>query len=238
MPQYQDPAAADALRYLRGRVDSLQKEVDFLKAAQGAAFLPRGDHEGYPNPSEGQTMVNYVSDQAYYYSRQQWRPFGGDDRPWARRSKGFDASNQSIGNNSFTDVTFNHDYNMGTGESGEPYFAAVGTTGISVLQAGVYAITAKVNWFDAMGTTAWLMGPNVLSPPDDYIDLDAKGASSSTTMVGIVSQVRRLGADTREVRLTVWQITGSAKNIDVATLEIVRLGTYTGDDTNDLNPAI
>lgn len=158
--------------------------------------------------------------------------------PWARRSKGFDASDQVIATNSFTDVTFNHDYNMGTGESGEAYFAAVGTTGISVLQAGVYAITVKINWTSAMGTTAWLMGPNVLSPPDDYIDLDAKGASSSTTMVGIVSQTRRLGADTREVRATVWQITGSNKSIDAAVLEILRLGDYDGDDTNAMNPAI
>lgn len=158
-----------------------------------------------------------------------------DDVPWARRSSGFDAANQTISTNSFTDLTFNHDYNMGAGESGETYFAANGTNGIEILVAGYYIVTCEVNWLSAMGTTAWLMGISPLAPIADYNSLDAKGASSSTTMTGIVTKPMRLTAG-RILRLQVWQITGSDKAVDVCFLEIARLGSYTGTDPEDMAP--
>ena len=77
MPQYQDPAAADALRYLRGRVESLEKQIDFLRSSQGSTFLVRGDHENFPTPAEGQVMVNYLTDKPYHYARGAWHPLGG-----------------------------------------------------------------------------------------------------------------------------------------------------------------
>lgn len=160
---------------------------------------------------------------------------GDSDVPWARRSKGFDDANQTISSNSFTNLTFNKDYNMGAGESGETYFAANGTNGIEVLVGGFYIVTCEVNWFSGMGTTAWLMGINPLAPVADYNSLDAKGASNSTTMTGVVTKPMRITPG-RIIRIEVWQISGVDKAVDVCLLEIARLGSYSGTDPESMNP--
>lgn len=158
-------------------------------------------------------------------------PAGGPAIPWARRSKGFDAANQSIANNSFTDVTFNHDYNMAAGESGNGIFSA-GTNRIDVLVDGVYSITAQVNWFDALNAT-WFMGLNTVFSA--WIGGSFFAGQGSTTETGLLSEVHNLVAGT-SVFLTLWQISGAAKNLDSAYLELHQLGTYTGTDYTAMNP--
>lgn len=81
MPQNQSPGDRNALRYLTSRLDKVESEVARLKSSQGKPYLDRGDHEAIPNPSEGQVMVNYLTDRPYYYAREAWRPFGADI-PW------------------------------------------------------------------------------------------------------------------------------------------------------------
>lgn len=174
--------------------------------------------------------LGYTSDQLL----RRPAPTAGADLPWARISKGFDASNQTVGNNSFTDLTFNHDYNMGTGESGEGVFETSGTTALKVLETAIYLVTTEVLWFDAI-SGAWLMGPVCLNPTQDWNKLDSKGASTSTTMSGIVSTVIKLVANAT-VRTEVWQISGGTRNVDAYYLEIIRLAGYTGVDLADMDP--
>lgn len=237
MPQYQDPAAADALRYLRGRTDALQKQIDGLKATRGKVALDRGDHVAQTNPYEGEVMVNYLSDKPYHYARGAWHPFGGGEMPWARRSHSF-TTDQSIANNSTTNVTFDNDYNMGTGESGEGWFSAGSNYFINILQPGVYALTAEVTWTDAM-TSSWAMA--ISSDYAAWIHtmpgyFEATGATPSGN--GMLSMIHRYNPNNIAAGpvLSVYQRTGASKNLNAAYLEIVRLGDYTGTDFNDMDP--
>jgi hypothetical protein len=77
MPQYNDPPAPDALRYLKARIDQLTTELELVKRSKSAMIFSRGDHAGYPVPYEGQVMIDYATDLPWYYSRGEWRSFGG-----------------------------------------------------------------------------------------------------------------------------------------------------------------
>lgn len=235
MPQYQDPAAADALRYLRGRTDALQKQVDGLKSTRGKVALDRGDHVAQTNPYEGEVMVNYLSDKPYHYARGAWHPFGGGEMPWARIVRQFADSNQSIGNNSFVEINCTASYNVGAGESGNGVFTVDLTDNtITVVNAGVVMVRALANWFDAI-TNAWIVW--VSNSEVSNQNHRRAGGGISTTMQDELMFLTRVPAGT-SFTPGVWQIDGAARNLDFGFLEVSYMGTYTGTDFSAMDPDI
>jgi hypothetical protein len=160
-------------------------------------------------------------------------PSGATELPWARISRGFDAGVQSIGNNSFTTIVVNHDYNMGAGESGADWFHRTGNT-LVLEQDAVVLMTAEMTWSSSV-STAFLFGLSTLGGTD-WNPLDAKGASTSTTMTAVYTRVHRLNAGD-DVSMLVWQISGGARDLDAAYLEAVVLGTWTGTNYTAMAPA-
>lgn len=164
-------------------------------------------------------------------------PGGSDPIPclpgyWARRSKGFDAANQTIGGTgSVTTITWNHDYNMTGSESGVGYFEA-NSNAIKVLNQGIYIVTAEIMWFEAANFNYVLSISDGLAGAGHY----QQGANlGATTISSSISFTHRWTANTN-ISLTVAQDSGVNKNIDAAYLEIVLLAGYTGTDFVDMNP--
>jgi hypothetical protein len=154
--------------------------------------------------------------------------------PWARRSKGFDASNQTIGTGTLTAVTFNHDYNMGASESGEPYFDAVSDS-IEILQDGLYLITGEVIWTTSPSWTG-AIGYYDSDAGDDHL-FAAAAPNSSGFNVQAFTAVHRYTAASIFITLTVMQNSGTTKDIDAAYLEIARIGSWSGTDFLSMDPA-
>lgn len=158
MPQYQDPAAPDALRYLRGRVDDLERDIRILQAGRGKVALDRGDHTAIPNPREGQVMVNYASDKPYFYSRAAWREFGAAGiGPWSIICDGWAETNTgvtySIGGWYYGSDDVNGDFYTFTqrattypnNNGSEDYWT------VQVEQRGIYLLDAQFTW-ESWGT--------------------------------------------------------------------------------------
>lgn len=76
MAEYTDPVARDILREHRQLIESLQREVETLRAGRGGAHFNRQNPADVPNPYEGQTTVD-LSNVPRHYAEGQWREFGG-----------------------------------------------------------------------------------------------------------------------------------------------------------------
>src|SRR5574342_51760 len=157
--------------------------------------------------------------------------FASSTIPWARSSKGADASNQTIANNSVTTVTFNHDYNMGTGESGNAYFLSTGDN-IRILVHGVYIITAEIIWFESITFDAAIAISDGVSSAGHYF---AGATTAATTISQALTFVHNYTVNTN-LALQVLQNSGSNKNVDVAFLHAWYLGNYTGTEWTSMNP--
>ena len=154
-------------------------------------------------------------------------PLGG----WARRSKGADASNQVIPNNSVSTITFNHDYNMGAGESGESYFLSTGNN-LRVLVHGIYIITAEVIWVESATFDVGISISDGLAGAGHYF---AGAKTGATTISQALTFVHNYAANTN-LALQVLQSSGSDKNVDAAFLHAWFLGGYTGTEFTAMNP--
>jgi hypothetical protein len=161
-------------------------------------------------------------------------PPAGGEIPWARRSKGFDAGNQTIGTGTLTAVTFNHNYNMGAGESGEAYFGPVSDS-IEILQDGFYLITGEVIWTTSPNWTG-AIGYYDSDAIEDHL-FGAAAPNSGGFNTQAFTAIHRYTAASIFITLTVMQNSGSTKDIDAAYLEISYLGSWTGTDFLSMDPA-
>jgi hypothetical protein len=153
--------------------------------------------------------------------------------PWARRSKGFDASNQIIGTGTVTAVTFNHDYNMGAGESGEGYFDVLSDS-IEILQDGVYLISGGVIWFES-STFDCGVGYYDAVANDEHMFIGAN-ITGSNGVAHSFTHMHRYTAGSVFITLNVVQTSGSTRNVDAAYLEVMRIGSWTGTDFTAMDP--
>lgn len=144
MPQNQPPGDADALRYLRNRLDKLEQEVRWLKSSAGKAYLDRGDYEAIPNPSEGQTMVHFETDEPWYYSRGEWRPFGGGIMPWMKVKQV--ELGQTFDPNDARTLIYDDIINPYP-DVFEPYMEDTECWGIKALTPGIYQATCRIEPF-------------------------------------------------------------------------------------------
>ena len=146
--------------------------------------------------------------------------------PWARISFPFAAAAQSIANNSITNVEMVDDYNMAAGEGGENYFDRTTNFNVRIKQAGWYSVTAQVFWAVAVTWNySMLIGGSVagwMPSAPGYFD-----ASGATVNQGVMSYVHAYPANWQLI-LGIYQRSGSAKNLDSAYLEVVRLGDFSG----------
>lgn|GEM_PF-6625328 len=157
-----------------------------------------------------------------------------DVNPWARRSKGFDASDQTISNNSITALTFNHDYNIATGESGEGWFDVPGgsTTALRLLVDGMYTVTAEVMW-SASGTfTAGIGISDGVSGGAHWVLMPF----SNFTQFSFTQSFTHRWTVNTSLQLQVFQNSGVSKDVDAAYMEVVYLDAYTGTDWTSMNP--
>jgi hypothetical protein len=182
MPQYQDPAAADALRYLRQRTDSLQKQVDSLKAGRGSVALQRGDHVNVPAPHEGQVMVDYVSDVPYHFSRQQWRAFSEPVEYWTGNS-------DTDWGTSYTVLDLNESINWG--DFITPTFLLNGSSNLEIGKDGAYHLNALFrgqNDSASVSTVRFLEVKVISGPTPDTIGNGLSGSHYSVAPTRIFDQ--------------------------------------------------
>lgn len=151
---------------------------------------------------------------------------------WARIAKGFDAANQTINNNTNTDLTFNHDYNMGSGESGEGYFTPNGTTGLNILAHGIYILTAEVYW-NSNPTAPWMLA---ITDTDAWFHGCYFESQNSQDLFGVVSLPMRVDPNATYFA-TVWHSSGSSRLVDAFYLEAILIGDYTGTERAAMNPS-
>ena len=104
---------------------------------------------------------------------------------------------------------------------------------LEVLQDGLYVVTMEAFWFDAVGST-WMFGWDEIAA-SAWLHMSTFAGTTSTTVTGVVSQHARIEAGTK-INMNIWQIAGSARNLDSAYLEIVHLGSYTGTERQAMNP--
>ena len=180
-----------------------------------------------PSTSRTEAKLGFGSNQLF----RRPAPPSTSDFAWARISKGFDASNQTINNNTNTDLTFNHDYNMGAGESGENVFQTTGTTGLTILEHGIYLMTAEVYW-NTNPTAPWMF---TISDTDAWLHGNYFESQNSQDQFGLVSLPMRIDPNATYFA-TVWHFSGSSRLVDAFYLEAIKIGDYTGTERAAMDP--
>lgn len=161
------------------------------------------------------------------------QPAGGADLAWARISRGFDAANQAVVNNTIVTMIPNHNYNMGAGDSGEPYFVTNGN-GIEILQQGVFAVSIEVIWVEAQTFTGWLGISDAAAGAQHVFPLTIDATNSISEAATLVHNYEGTGII---LTLVVFQASGGTRNIDAAFLQVTRLGNWSGVDFQTMDPA-
>lgn len=158
-------------------------------------------------------------------------PAGDSTLPWARISKGFDASNQTINATTNTDLSFNHEYNMGAGESGENYFQSSGTTGLQARVHGLYLVTAEVYW-NTNPTTPWMFA---ITDSDAWFHGNYFAGQNTQDQFGVITLPIRIDPNITYFA-TVWHASGGSRLVDAFYLEMVYMGDYTGTERTAMDP--
>jgi hypothetical protein len=77
MPDYSKPSGRDLTDNILTRLSDAEKKIRRLETAAKRSSFDRGDTAAIPAPMEGQTMIQYDSEAAKYYSGGAWRSFSG-----------------------------------------------------------------------------------------------------------------------------------------------------------------
>lgn len=162
-------------------------------------------------------------------------PPSSDAVPWARISRRFADSNQTIGSNSFVEIDFTTSYNVGAGESGEGVFTVnLTNNSITVVPAGTVVVRAYANWFSAI-TNNWIVWVSN-SEVANQNQRRSGGGISTTAMDELMFQTRVPANSVFEAG--VWHIDGANRDLDCAFLEVSYIGTYTGTNFDSMDPDI
>lgn len=154
--------------------------------------------------------------------------------PWARISRRFADSNQTIATGSFTEVDTTTDYNMGAGESGEGVFT-VDHTGnfLTIERSAVVLVHCRAYWFSSL-TNPWILWVNV-SMSANLNEAHFPGLGGSTDDAGDLEFHTRVRAGT-DFSFGVRQQDGANRSLDAAMLDIMVIGDYTGTDFDAMDP--
>lgn len=76
MPQPLPPQTDELIRDLQASLRDCQQRLALLEGRR-RLDLPRGLTENIPAPGEGEVLVRADTEEPWYYSNGQWRPFGG-----------------------------------------------------------------------------------------------------------------------------------------------------------------
>ena len=214
MPQYGKPTGRDTIENLLKRVDELENTVKRLSGSPHRSSMDRGDTASVADPIEGQTLIQYDSEAAKYYSNGAWRAFAGaaaSDAAWCRVRMWNNASNQTINSGSETQMHFNDV------QEDDPNNVFTGTAsggvndGIVVNSNGLYLIRARMYWASASDPAQAVISLNGIDS-DHFAPYNVGQVDTSSLTAGFVSTWARLQA-TQSVYVTVIQSSGSSKQL-------------------------